>query len=217
MISDTNALLTPITFKGAEAISKDLLQVVVDPQSNTLGRNLQLTITALSSGAGAATGYFQYKLIDEKASVKARTSHPIKISDHDTIGKALSLTHRGLSLGVQVYWDASKSVGATLVSNVRKGDEYIFTVQGGSTALFNEGDSNTAHRPVQCSGRGSCDFSTGKCNCLPGFEGSACQRSKFQVFRFSLQFFSKTCVQKHAPTLALDTEYAAHSSACLVT
>jgi len=177
-LGDNNALDVQIIFKGSEALSEDLLRVVVDPDSNAKGKSLQVSVNALSSGASSATGYFQYKIYDEKASTKAKSSHPIRISDHDSLGKALHLKQRNLATGVFIYWDASKSSGATLAGNIRRGDEYLFSVQGNSVSLFNEGDSNTAHRPEQCSGRGSCNFASGKCSCIAGFEGNACQRSK---------------------------------------
>lgn len=33
-----------------------------------------------------------------------------------------------------------------------------------------------SHFPAECSGRGSCDYTSGQCLCVEGFEGSACQR-----------------------------------------
>ena len=37
---------------------------------------------------------------------------------------------------------------------------------------------NNAHQNVECSNRGLCDRSTGVCDCLAGFEGSACERTQ---------------------------------------
>jgi hypothetical protein len=37
---------------------------------------------------------------------------------------------------------------------------------------------NKAHRPVECSSQGTCDRSTGTCQCSKGFYGSACQFQK---------------------------------------
>lgn len=36
--------------------------------------------------------------------------------------------------------------------------------------------TNTAHAQAECSNRGTCDRSNGKCSCLNGFTGEACQR-----------------------------------------
>lgn len=35
---------------------------------------------------------------------------------------------------------------------------------------------NGIHKSVECSGVGECDRKTGQCQCLPGFDGDACQR-----------------------------------------
>eukprot|EP00605_Chrysophyceae_sp_TOSAG23-4_P001793 GSChrysophyteH1.ASY1.ANO1.1982.1 assembled CDS len=37
--------------------------------------------------------------------------------------------------------------------------------------------SNTAHEYVECSNKGDCDRKEGVCECIPGYEGSACQRA----------------------------------------
>ena len=36
--------------------------------------------------------------------------------------------------------------------------------------------TNVAHAPAECSNRGVCDRSNGKCTCMKGFSGEACQR-----------------------------------------
>ncbi|GLD96014.1 hypothetical protein PINS_up004692 [Pythium insidiosum] len=42
-------------------------------------------------------------------------------------------------------------------------------------------DETTAHNTLaECSDMGICDRSTGRCSCFPGFEGSACDRSKLE-------------------------------------
>jgi len=37
--------------------------------------------------------------------------------------------------------------------------------------------SNTAHYYMECSNKGICDRSSGVCSCVPGYEGSSCQRA----------------------------------------
>lgn len=36
---------------------------------------------------------------------------------------------------------------------------------------------NTAHDYAECSNKGLCDRTTGECECLPGYDGTACQRA----------------------------------------
>lgn len=36
---------------------------------------------------------------------------------------------------------------------------------------------NSAHYYMECSNKGTCDRDTGECNCLPGYDGAACQRA----------------------------------------
>ena len=46
---------------------------------------------------------------------------------------------------------------------------------------FSDSASSTdvAHHLKECSGRGLCDKQTGLCECMQGFTGIACERSKF--------------------------------------
>ena len=37
--------------------------------------------------------------------------------------------------------------------------------------------TNTAHGYAECSNKGLCDRGSGNCECLPGYEGAACQRA----------------------------------------
>ncbi|CAM9660147.1 unnamed protein product [Choristocarpus tenellus] len=37
--------------------------------------------------------------------------------------------------------------------------------------------TDTAHAPVQCSNRGTCNRQTGRCQCMEGYSGAACERS----------------------------------------
>ena len=36
---------------------------------------------------------------------------------------------------------------------------------------------NTAHDYAECSNKGLCDRARGQCECLPGYDGNACQRA----------------------------------------
>ena len=38
-------------------------------------------------------------------------------------------------------------------------------------------NSNTGHDYAECSNKGLCDRKSGQCDCLPGYDGVACQRA----------------------------------------
>eukprot|EP00939_MAST-03C_sp_MAST-3C-sp1_P003071 g3071.t1 len=41
-------------------------------------------------------------------------------------------------------------------------------------------EDDLAHQPARCSNKGTCDFSSGSCTCLAGFEGTACEKLSCQ-------------------------------------
>lgn len=43
--------------------------------------------------------------------------------------------------------------------------------------------TDVAHYPVECSNKGICDRSSGVCQCMEGFTGTACQRSTLLMLR----------------------------------
>jgi len=93
-------------------------------------------------------------------------------------------TAAGDYTGVFVHWDNTQHGTAdflTTPGEIAVGDEYTFTLAVENTVkadtVVDLGDSNTLHQLVECSGRGSCDSALGKCTCLPGYTGEACQRT----------------------------------------
>jgi hypothetical protein len=57
------------------------------------------------------------------------------------------------------------------------GNTYTFTYNYQEGRPYFAGNSDSAHQEVECSGRGMCDRSTGRCACFDGFNGEACQRT----------------------------------------
>jgi hypothetical protein len=87
--------------------------------------------------------------------------------------------------GIFLYWDEVKGGTASfnsVAAEMASGDTYTFTLKVenavDSSMPLDMGDSNTLHQLLECSGRGFCDSAAGKCTCLPGFTGEACQRSE---------------------------------------
>ena len=78
--------------------------------------------------------------------------------------------------GVYIWWDANDGGLSGFALSV--GDIYKFTLSSHGNIDFIPGDSNTAHQEDECSGRGNCDYAVGKCSCLVGYSGDACQRSE---------------------------------------
>jgi hypothetical protein len=77
--------------------------------------------------------------------------------------------------------DASGRVTGPTVTVTKNSQLYPF----GTTELFpNMADTNgtvmtnSAHAYAECSNKGYCDRNNGVCECLAGYEGSACQRSR---------------------------------------
>lgn len=67
-------------------------------------------------------------------------------------------------------WDADKIVGCICDLGRRGPDCSLVECPSGSDPM--KGLGNDAGR--ECSGRGSCDYSTGICRCSPGFYGQSC-------------------------------------------
>ena len=55
-------------------------------------------------------------------------------------------------------------------------------------------DFNIAHSKTECSSQGICDYNTGKCNCFPGFEGTACQQQSCKDSSGSICSGHGTCM-----------------------
>ena len=53
---------------------------------------------------------------------------------------------------------------------------HLGTCQSGVSFYSKASATDTAHSSMECSNAGTCDYQTGRCNCLPGYEGIACQR-----------------------------------------
>jgi hypothetical protein len=62
-------------------------------------------------------------------------------------------------------------------TGLEEGNLFEFTYDYQEGRPYKHGDANSAHQEVECSGRGSCDSASGRCECFDGFTGEACQRT----------------------------------------
>lgn len=85
--------------------------------------------------------------------------------------------------------DSSGSVSGPSVTSVVNSQLYP---QGTSELFPNMVDSaenvltNTAHEYTECSSKGYCNRDNGQCNCIVGYEGSACQRASCPSIDYSV-------------------------------
>lgn len=64
------------------------------------------------------------------------------------------------------YYPAYKGADCSL-RTCPYGDAWVATPTG----------KNLGHPRVECSNKGNCDYGTGHCDCFPGYEGKACERT----------------------------------------
>lgn len=186
IVDTVGSSVTPIVFAPATgAASKQHLRTYYVPQNRTaafknLMKDVTFVVKVMSVSASSPYGTFTWKFDDDEyfepesnigdANSESRGRGLNKIDL--TTGSAVATAQTG----VFVWWDANEAGASGFALAV--GDVYTFTLASHGNIDFVEGDSNTAHQEAECSGRGTCDNTVGKCSCLPGFSGDACQRSE---------------------------------------
>jgi hypothetical protein len=189
-ISSSSPSLTPIVFKpstlpGTKSTNK--LSAVFIPAAQSAGfralRRDQKFVVRIMTTTGVTSpvapyGTFAWRFEeDEYYQPEQEMNIYMSPTKSFPLSKASDPTIRS---GVYIYWDPKKgntdSFEDTL-GEIVAGDTYEFTLAYNEGDSFDGSDSNTAHQLIECSGRGTCDFSSGRCTCLTGYTGEACQRT----------------------------------------
>lgn len=190
-ISTSLSYVSPVVFKSGSPSStresNDKLSVVFIPSAQddafrALRRDQSFVVQIMSldtSDPNNIRGTFSWRY-EEDDFFQPESEITQYLSS--TGGYSLSKDN-GPQTGVYIYWDDTK--GATdsftnRIGEIAVGDSYAFALFWNDGESFDVTDANTSHQMVECSGRGKCDAVTGKCQCLPGYSGEACQRSKFR-------------------------------------
>jgi hypothetical protein len=84
------------------------------------------------------------------------------------------VTNTGIYIWAGDSADNLLGAGANMME---EGNVYSFTFDYQEGRAYEYGEANLAHQEVECSGRGSCDHASGRCQCEGGFTGEACQRT----------------------------------------
>jgi hypothetical protein len=85
--------------------------------------------------------------------------------------KPCQLTKGAMETGVYIVFNDATA------TNFKWGNTYTFTYDYMEGRPYYSGNADAAHQQVECSGRGSCDRGTGRCTCVEGYSGEACQRT----------------------------------------
>ena len=172
-------------FSPSSSASRAHLRITFAPQNRTavfknLMRDVTFRVKVMSVSGDASVGTFAWKFDEdeyfEPESAIGDASSESRGRGLNKINLAMGIVVAEAHTGVFVWWDPSYA-GAPGFSIIA-GDAYSFTLSSHGNLDFFEGDSNTAHQEAECSGRGTCSAATGKCDCMPGFTGDACQRSE---------------------------------------
>lgn len=184
-ISSSIPSLSPLIFKQStlpNTQSNAKLTAVFIPAAQAAGfkalRRDQKFIVKIMTTSGTTSPYgtFAWRFDEDEY---YQPEQPINLYSSPTKSKELSKSS-DMSTGVYVYWDAQKGNTPsfqTTLGEIKEGDSYEFTLMYNEGDSFDGSDSNTAHQLTECSGRGTCDYSSGKCTCLAGYTGEACQRT----------------------------------------
>jgi hypothetical protein len=194
-IATQASALGSVTFKASTAAEdpQPKLRAFANPELRdttfkALRRDQKFVVKVMSADYSTNKATFAWKL-DEDEYFGTETTFSLNGAnmDYTTPETARHLVRKDAAgntvfeTGVFVFFDAYLN-GQTgfLVAGKKQlvaGDVYSFSLSWNDQIDFTAGDSNTAHQEIECSGRGTCDYASGKCKCADGYTGEACQRT----------------------------------------
>jgi hypothetical protein len=109
-----------------------------------------------------------FALVDATAGLVCTETFPCELKNNEGV----------TDTGIYIYTSATANdLLSTAAGKMQEGNIYSFTHDYQEGRAYEYGESNLAHQEVECSGRGSCDHASGRCQCENGFTGEACQRT----------------------------------------
>jgi hypothetical protein len=188
-IATQSSRLSAVTFKPSVANkdSQSKLRAFYNPLNRNTAftkqrRDQKFMVKIMSADWTTNKATFTWKL-EEDAYYRDETSFALNTGTgaHLQADLARPLKDGTIDTGVNVYFDAYLGGSAGFSDSSKKyiaaGDVYTFSLAWNDQVDFTAGDANTAHQEVECSGRGTCDYASGKCKCADGYTGEACQRT----------------------------------------
>jgi len=155
--------------------SKNVLRVLM-PLRYGLDHDLNVEVQVVSL-TGPGKGFMRYKLAGRRGDGQKLHTFDIPTGVLASPANALELVTstagRLRRSGVLVYFDSTAAPNA---EDVAIGDRYFFNITGNVGGHFVPSHHGSLHQPVECSGVGHCDRSSGKCSCPQGYTGDACSK-----------------------------------------
>lgn len=175
-ISTLDDRISPIVFAPADAATTtgNLINVYFDTDY-VLDRDETIIVRVSAAGAtsGDATS-FQWKWADDTF-----FKQPIVLITGTNPGVELGLD-AATAVELKDHTDGDKNTGIRVwftPGTLELNDQWTFNVKHNEGTRWVRTNDNTLHQQVQCSGRGLCDETTGRCQCVVGYSGEACQRT----------------------------------------